>query len=142
MINLDISILYQIILFLILWVILSRILFKPYLKLLAEREHKTAGAQHDSNDLEREGLRLKNQYEEKIAQAQTAGYAAKEQIIQEGRQQREKILGEAREDAAHMLEQVRSEVAQTLSRERQLAAAEVGPIAAAMVAKVVGRPVQ
>lgn len=142
MIHLDISIVYQIVLFLILWVILSKILFKPYLNLLAERERKTAGAEHDSSDLEREGLHLKSQYEGKIAQAQAVGYAAKEQIIQEGRQQREKILSQAREEAARMLEQVRREVAQTLARERQLAAAEVSPIAAAMVAKVLGRPVQ
>ena len=142
MIHLDISILYQIVLFLILWLILSRILFKPYLKLLAERERKTAGAQHDSSDLEGEGQRLKTQYEEKIAQAQAAGYAAKEQIIQEGRQQREKILSQAREEAGRALEQARKEVAETLARERQLAAAEATPIASAMVAKVLGRPVQ
>ena len=40
MISLDISILYQIILFVVLWLILKKILFQPYLRLLEERERK------------------------------------------------------------------------------------------------------
>jgi F-type H+-transporting ATPase subunit b len=142
MIHLDISIAYQIVLFLALWLILNKVLFRPYLNLLAEREQKTAGAQHDSSDLEHEALRLKTEYEEKIAQAQAAAYSAKEAIVQEGRQQREKILNQAREEAASRLERVRSEVAAALDQERQRAAAEVGNVANAMVAKVLGRAVQ
>jgi F0F1-type ATP synthase membrane subunit b/b' len=77
MIHLDFSIVYQIILFLILWVILNKILFQPYLHLLNERERKTTGAEHDSSDLEHEGARLKAQYEEKIAQAQACRLCSK-----------------------------------------------------------------
>ena len=141
MIHLDFSIVYQIILFLILWVILNKILFQPYLHLLNERERKTTGAEHDSSDLEYEGARLKAQYEEKIAQAQAAAYAAKDAIVQDGRQQREKILSQARDEAAGILERVRNEVASTLEQERRLAAAEVSNVASAMVAKVLGRTV-
>ncbi len=114
MIHLDISILYQIILFVILWVILNKILFQPYLQLLAERERKTTGAQHDSSDLEHEGARLKAHYDEKIAQAEAASYAAKDTIVQDGRQQREKILSQARDEAAGTLERFRNEVASAL----------------------------
>jgi len=142
MINLDISIVYQIVLFLILWAILSKVLFKPYLGLLAEREHKTSGVQQDSGDLEREGQRLKSEYEDKIVQAQTVGYAAREAIVQEGRQQREKILSEGRDEAARMLEQIRKEIAETMDRERRFAAAEASHVAGAMVAKILGRSVQ
>jgi len=141
MIHLDISIAYQIILFLVLWVILKKVLFQPYLHLLAEREGKTTGAEHDSGDLEHEALRLKAQYEEKIAQAQAAGYAVKDAIVQDGRQQREKILSQARGEAASTLERVRNEVVSALEQERRLAAAEVSNMASAMVAKVLGRTV-
>ena len=141
MIHLDFSIVYQMILFLILWVILNKILFQPYLHLLNERELKTTGAEHDSSDLEHEGARLKAQYEEKIGQAQAVGYAAKDAIVQDGRQQREKILSQARDEAAATLERVRNEVASTLEQERRVAAAEVSNVAGAMVAKVLGRTV-
>ena len=81
MISLDYSVVYQIVIFLLLWIILSKLLFRPYLNLLDQRERRTTGAQHDSTDLEHEGARLRAQYEEKIAQAQAAGYAAKDAIL-------------------------------------------------------------
>jgi len=141
MINLDISIVYQIILFVLLWVILNKLLFQPYLKLLADRESRTIGAQHDSSDLEQEGARLKAQYDEKIAQAQAAGYASKDAILQDGRQQREKILHQAHEDATGTLERVRHEVATAMEQERHAAAAAAVSVAGAMASKVLGRTV-
>lgn len=141
MISLDLSILYQIILFVALWLILNKILFQPYLRLLEERERRTIGAEHDSADLEHEGARLRAQYEEKIAQAQTAAYAAKDAILQEARQQREKILGQARAAAASKLEQARREIALALEKEKALAAAETATVAGEMVSKVLGRKV-
>jgi F-type H+-transporting ATPase subunit b len=141
MITLDYSVVYQIILFLVLWLILSKVLFQPYLRLLEERERKTTGAQHDSADLEYEGAKLKAQYEEKIAAAQGAGYAAKDAIVQDARQQREKILGDAREEAANTLNRLRQEVAAAMQTERQLAASEVSVVANEMVSKVLGRKI-
>ena len=141
MISLDYSVVYQIVIFLVLWIILSKVLFRPYLNLLEQRERRTTGAQHDSTDLEHEGARLRAQYEEKIAQAQAAGYAAKEVILQEARQQREKVLTQVREEAMRILEAVRREVASQVQRERQVVAAEVRTIAQEMASKILGRNV-
>ena len=141
MISLDISILYQAILFVVLWLILNKILFQPYLNLLEEREQKTTGAQHDSADLEREGAQLRGQYQDKIAQAQSAGYAAKDRLLQSAREEREKLLGEARLEAASYLEQSRREIATAVEQEKRLASAEGAAVAADMVSKVLGRKV-
>ena len=139
MISLDISVLYQIIIFVLLWLILSRVLFRPYLDLLDERERRTAGARHDSSELEREGARLKAEYEEKIAQARAAGTAVKDAIVQQGRHERETLLQQARAEAALTLESARREVQKQLARERGLLATEVAEVARDMVAKVLGR---
>ena len=141
MISLDISIVYQIVLFVVLWLILNKILFQPYLRLLEQRERRTTGAEHDSADLEHEGSRLRAQYEEQISQAQTVGYAAKEAIVQDGRQQREKILAEARQQAAGQLDRVRREVALALERDQSLAGLEAKAVAGEMVSKVLGRTI-
>jgi F-type H+-transporting ATPase subunit b len=141
MIALDISVLYQIIIFVLLWLILSRVLFRPYLELLDERERRTTGARHDSDELEREGARLKAEYEEKIAQARAAGTAAKDAIVQQGRQERERLLQQAREEAALTLESARREVQRQLARERGLLATEVAEVARDMVGKILGRRV-
>jgi F-type H+-transporting ATPase subunit b len=116
-------------------------LFQPYLHLLEEREAKTSGAEHDSAALEQEGARLRAQYEEKIAQAQADGYAAKDAILQDARQQQEKILSQARQDATSALERVRREVATAMATEKQLAAAEAALVASEMVSKVLGRKI-
>jgi F-type H+-transporting ATPase subunit b len=141
MISLDYSVVYQIVIFLLLWIILSKLLFRPYLNLLDQRERRTTGAQHDSTDLQYEGARLRAQYEEKIAQAQAAGYAAKEAILQEARQQREKVLTQVREDTMRILEEVRRELASQVQRERQVVADEVRTIAQEMASKILGRNV-
>jgi F-type H+-transporting ATPase subunit b len=141
MISLDISVVYQIIIFLLLWLALSKIVFRPYMNLLDERERRTTGAEHDSSELEHEGARLKAQYEEKIARARAAGTATKDAIVQEGRQERELMLQQARADAARTLESARREVQSQLESERQLLAAEVAEIARDMVSKVLGRRV-
>jgi F0F1-type ATP synthase membrane subunit b/b' len=109
--------------------------------LLEEREAKTTGAQHDSAELEHEGAKLKARYEEKIAAAQATGYAAKESIVQDARQQREKILGAAREEAAGTLDRLRQEVAAAVAKEKEVATAEVSVLASDMAGKVLGRKV-
>jgi F0F1-type ATP synthase membrane subunit b/b' len=91
--------------------------------------------------LEREGARLRAQYEEKIAQAEAMGYAAKEAIVQEGRQQKEKIITQARDESASMLETVRREVESQFQKERQLIATEVRTLAHEMASKILGRDV-
>lgn len=139
MISLDISLVYQIVLFLVLWFVLNKVLFRPYLRLLEEREAKTAGASHDAADLEREGARLKAQYEERVAQAQAAGGAAKEAILQEARQRREQVLIQARQEATATLELARREIASQVAGERQLAAAEAATVARQMASKILGR---
>jgi F-type H+-transporting ATPase subunit b len=141
MISLDISILYQVILFVVLWLIVNKVLFQPYLKLLDERERKTTGAQHDSTELEHEGARLRAQYEERIAQAQSVAAGERERILQSAREQREKILGQARQEAEQTLAGRRQEIATALVAERRLASAEAAIIAADIASKVLGRKV-
>jgi F-type H+-transporting ATPase subunit b len=141
MISLDFSVFYQIVLFLVLWAILSRVLFRPYLAVLEERERATSGARRDIEALEQEGVRLRAEYEAQLARAEAAGNAAKERILQEARQQREGIIGQAREESAASLEAVRREIRSQLDKERQQAMAEAGEVAREMVSKILGRNV-
>lgn len=141
MISVDISVVYQILLFLLFWAILSKILFRPYLAVLEERERSTAGTLREAVDLEHEGERLRAQYEEKIAQAEAAGNVLKEAILKDARQQREKILSRAREEAATTLQSVRQEVQSQLEVERQRAAAQITALATDVVSKIIGRTV-
>ena len=141
MITIDISVVWQIVLFLGLWLIVSKVLFRPYVALLDEREQKTTGADDSAYRLEHEAERLRAQYEEAIANAAATGNATKEAIVQQARQRREELLGSAREEAAGILERVRQEVQSQLSQERELAIREADAVAHDMVSKILGRRV-
>ena len=141
MISLDISILYQVVLFVLLWLILNKTLFQPYLVALDERERRTSGAQHDSSELEQEGANLRSEYEEKLARGQSAGVAERERILQEAREQREKILAAARLAAEETLVQARREVAAALASERRIVGIEAANIGADIASKVLGRKI-
>jgi len=139
MIALDYTVLVQIVSFLVLWFLLSRLLFKPFVALLEERERRTEGVKAEAAGLTDEGERLRAEYERAIARAKDEGAAVKEAIVQEARQGREQLLSEAREKAAEMLSAIRQEIQKELSRGRELAAQEAEAIARQMAEKILGR---
>jgi F-type H+-transporting ATPase subunit b len=137
----DFTAVYQIVLFLVLWAVLDRVLFRPYLKLLDERERRTGGARTEIAELQTQAERLRAQYEEKIAVAEAEGRTTRETILAGAREQRDAIIGSAREKAARMLETVRGELASQMQKERQLALVEASNVARDMARKVLGRDV-
>ena len=141
MIAINISVLWQILLFLGLWLIVSKLLFRPYMAVLEQREQKTTGADDSAYHLEHEAERLRAQYEEAISNAKAAGNASKETIIQQARRQREALLSSAREEAAGILERVRQEVQSQLAQEHELTLREADVVAQDMASKILGRRV-
>jgi len=139
MIALDYTVLIQIVAFLVFWFLLTKLLFKPFIGLLEERERRTEGAKAEAAVLKEKGERLLKEYEQAIAKAKDEGRAAKEGILQEARQARERLLGQAREEAAGMVQAAREEIRKELERGRELAAREAEAIARQMAEKILGR---
>lgn len=141
MIALDYTIIVQIVSFLLLWFLLTKLLFKPFLGLLEERERRTEGVKATTASLMNEGERLRTEYENGIARARDEGNAVKEAILNEARQAREHLLAQAREEAGSLLKTVREAVQREMQKERELAAREAEVIAQQMAEKILGRRV-
>lgn len=141
MIALDYTVLVQAVAFLVFWFLLTRLLFKPFVGLVAERERRTVGVKAEAAALKEEWERLCKEYESAIAKARDEGQAIKEAIVQEARQTRERLLTQVREEAARSLEAVRQEVQKELQRGRELAAQEAEAIARQMTEKILGRKI-
>ena len=141
MIQLDLSLVFQVVLFLLLWLVLAKLLFRPYMALMDEREHKTAGTAEESIELEHEAEALRAQYQEELARATAQGNAVKDAIVKKARQQRETLLNQARTEAVGTLETARREIDNQLAHDRQLVVREAEAVARAMVSKVLGRSV-
>ncbi|MBI2987551.1 MAG: ATP synthase F0 subunit B [Deltaproteobacteria bacterium] len=141
MITVDYTILIQVAAFLVFWFLLTRLLFKPFIGLLEERERRTGGVKAEAAALKEEGGRLLKEYEYAIAKAKDEGRAMKEGIVQGARQARERLLAQAREEASRMLEAAREEIQKELQKGRELAGREAEAMARQMAEKILGRKV-
>ena len=139
MITLDYTVLVQIVFFLALWFVLAKLLFKPFIALLEEREKRTEGLKATAASLTAEAERLRADYESAIRKANEDGVAVKEIILQEARRTRERLLAEARSQAAGRLAAAREEIQKQLRRGREEAVQAAAAIARQMAEKILGR---
>jgi F-type H+-transporting ATPase subunit b len=136
-----IQVLIQIVVLLLLWAILNKILFKPFLRLVEEREKRTEGLKAAATALTAEAERLRADYESAIRQANDEGAAAKEALLEEARRTREQLLTESRAQSAERLAAVRDEIKKEMEQGRAQALQEAETIARQMAEKVLGRKV-
>ena len=141
MIDFVYTVLVQIVAFLALWFLLSKLLFRPFIALLEERENRSEGLKAAAASLVAEGERLRAEYESAIAKANEEGAAVKETLLQEARQTRERLLAESRAQAAERMSAVREDIKNEMAKSRALALQEAAVIARQMAEKVLGRMV-
>jgi F-type H+-transporting ATPase subunit b len=141
MIDFVYTVLVQIVAFLALWFLLSKLLFRPFIALLEERENRSEGLKAAAASLVAEGERLRAEYESAIAKANEEGAAVKETILQEARQTRERLLAESRAQAAERMTAVREDIKKEMAKGREEALQEAAVIARQMAEKVLGRKV-
>jgi F-type H+-transporting ATPase subunit b len=131
----------QIVAFLALWFLLSKLLFRPFIALLEERENRTEGLKAAAASLVVEGERLRAEYESAIAKANEEGAAVKETILQEARQTRERLLAESRAQAVDRMSAVREEIQKEMRKGREQAVQEATAIARQMAEKILERKI-
>ncbi len=141
MISLDYTLFIQIGLFLLLWFLLSRFVFHPFLRMFEAREQKTEGIKSEAQSLADEAERLKAAYEQAIRKANEEGNAIKDSIRQEALQTRENLLAQAREETARFLQAARDEIEQDMQEGRQAAMIEAEGIATQMAEKILARKI-
>jgi len=137
LVELNGTLLAQIVNFLILVGILTKFAYKPLMQALEERQNKIA-ANIDSAERERqEAEQLKIGYQEQLSQARAMAQAIVEKAEKLAEETKEAILQEARVESARILKNVQEEVA----RERTLALAqlkgEVVALSMAAAAKII-----
>jgi len=125
--------------FLIFWFIFKRLLFDPFLKLLADRERRLKGLKDRTEQLIREGREAHERHEREIIAVRREGLAERESERRRAEEDVAHLIEEARMAAKDSIEQVRAEI------ERELRAAEqqlgnLGEnLAAELAERVLGR---
>lgn len=111
----------QIVIFLILWNLMSALFWKPYLAHLRLREQYVADAYQQVEEARREMEQLRSEYQAHITQIENEARARIQTAIKEAQAERERLLSAARTDAETLLR----ESAATMEQEGKLALEEL-----------------
>jgi len=141
LVDFDATIFVQLGIFLLLLVVLTRLVFRPYLALRAERAEKIEGARADAQKLSQDADAKLATYEAKIVAVRKEAATVRAQIRAEGDARAAELLGVARGESQTAVEAAR----QKLERSTQAAAlslrTKADQIAGAIVSKLLGREV-
>ncbi len=133
------------IVFLTTWVlvwILDRVLFRPVLHILDERERRTKGYRAEARAMEAECARLRAHYDEAVKRARAEGYQLVEARRREALEWREQFLMSVREQARAAVERVRRELAEQVQEAKPQLEREAEVLAREVTRHVLGRRVE
>jgi F-type H+-transporting ATPase subunit b len=135
-VDLDKSVLLQVVLFSLLVIILKFLLFDPVLRVFALREQRTEGAKGDARHLQERAGELLRRYELEVERINRVAAAERERLRAETVKLEAEILHEAREAAAriiadgrHRIEMEVNQIRFDLGRESERAARQVAALA-------------
>jgi F-type H+-transporting ATPase subunit b len=138
LVDLNGTLIAQIINFLILLAILAKFVYKPLVQALADRQARIADSLETADRELAAAEQLKREYQEQLAQARVQAQAIVEKATKLAEQTKDEIMQEARAEHARLLNEARAEI----SREQQKAVielrSEVVNLSLAAASKIIG----
>ena len=119
--------------------ILNRLLFKPVLRTLADREARTHGRTDEARETIRKVGESLSRYENSLRQARAEGYSLLEQQQAEANGARQHKVAEVRREVGEQLGQEKSEIHAQAERARATLLGEAERVAADIKAQVLRR---
>jgi F-type H+-transporting ATPase subunit b len=140
-VDLDITLVGQIVLLLALLAILKPLLFEPMIKLFEEREKRIDGAKVQARRLDEASAGALTKYETEMQRARAAGNLEREKLRAEGNKEENEILGKVRESTTKMLEEGRSKLATEAGEVRRVLRTESLALGRQLAGRVLGHEV-
>ena len=142
MVNIDISIIAAIIIFLVLVVALNLLLFKPLMKIQAERESRTTGLMSQAQEKLDHHLDLFNKYQASIKNARMEGYRRQEQVRGEALKKRNELLAKSRTAAEQMIQDSRETIRSQVETAKNQLTLDAQEMASRITSTILGRSAQ
>lgn len=118
----------------------SRFLLRPLVRVLEERERRTAGALQRVDALLGEAAQLRQHLESRLDEARASATAQRAAVMQEVEREERQILTEARDEAGRTLEAARASIAAEVESARAELRSEADGLAREIAARLLGRP--
>lgn len=141
-VDLDITVVGQIVLFLILLAILKPVLFDPMLKLFEEREKRIDGAKLQARKMDEASAGALSKYESEMQRARAAGNVEREKFRLEGAKTENEILGRVRGATAQSLDEGRKQLQAEVEDVRRALRADAAVLAGQLASRVLGNEVK
>lgn len=142
MINLNFTLLIQLINFLALLFILNEILYKPIMAKMRERESIIRKDQEKALELEQQVLAQENQHQEELTKARQIAAQEKNELMAQAKSSESDILAKARAEAGQIVESMKKTIEADADQVRKSLEAQMAPLARSIAEKLLGRPVQ
>jgi F-type H+-transporting ATPase subunit b len=140
-VDLDLTVLGTIGLFIVLFIGLKPILFDPMLKLFEEREKRTLGAKKDAREMDQKSAGAQAKYEAEMQKARGAANAERDKLRAEGQKAENEILAKVRASTSQTMEEGRKRTAGEVAQARAQLKADAQALAKDLAARVLGREV-
>lgn len=140
--DIDLTLLIQLSLFLGLLLTLGSLLFKPYLRVIQQRHARIVDAGSEAEALLTRSGHLRSEYEQKLQIALHKAQARREESRTQAKEDEQRLVARARQEAG---ERVARQVSQVTAQRDTLQGeldAERSELAAAVASRLLGRPVQ
>ena len=139
LINLDKSLIIQAINFLLLLVLLSRLLYRPFLAKLEERSRAIKKSLEEAQAAQAEAERQREEHRRQIQAAYAEAQSIRESALKEAAEEQRRLIEAARAEAGRMVEAARVEIAQDVRRAKQELRGEVADLAVSVAERLIRR---
>lgn len=125
----------------ILFFVLKRLLFKPVLKVIDDRDQDIKNKIDEGNRAMEEGLQFKEEYEDKLDQIKNQGQAILEKSKKKADERAEQIIFEARNEASAIKEKASLDIEKERQQAYEDVKGDISDIAILAAAKVIEKDI-
>jgi F-type H+-transporting ATPase subunit b len=140
-IQINITLIIQIINFLVFMLLLNALLYKPVIAKIRERETRIRKDREKAAELDQQVQEQEKRHQEELAVARQQGALEKNALTAEAKKKEAAILDKARLEAARIVEDMKASIRVEAEQVRKALAAEMAPLAQSIFEKILGRPV-
>ena len=138
-INLNMTLLVQMVNFLILIVLLQRFLYKPLTQFLATRADGIKRSLEEAKAAREAAAKAQQEYEARIAATRREAAALRESAVREVEEERQRLLKVSRDEAARLLAEAKTQIEQEVKRAKAELRAEVVGLSLGVAERLIGR---
>ena len=140
MISIDQSLIFQAVLFLVLWMFLRKFLFEPHLAVIQQRTQRSEGALKEAQQVRADAESIETRYKAQLAETRTGTMQQVDAVYRAAEEQAKSLTDAARAEANQTLATMRVSLQQEIDAARKDLEARAPEFARTISEKLLGRP--